>query len=87
MTGRAVRYEPPRRPWHPVRAVRVAALPQAGAAGYLMCAPHWYRLPAGLRARIWATYRPGQTAATASPEYLDALREALGYAAAREVAR
>ncbi len=45
-----------------------------------MCRAHWYRLPAGLRARIWDTYRPGQTALTASPEYLDALREALGYA-------
>jgi hypothetical protein len=61
--------------------------PRRVRAGYLMCAPHWYRLPAGLRARIWATYRPGQTAATASPEYLDALSEALGYATAREVAR
>jgi len=47
---------------------------------YLMCRAHWFRLPAGLRARIWDTYRPGQTALTASPEYLEALREALAYA-------
>lgn len=47
---------------------------------YLMCRTHWYRLPAGLRDRIWATYRRGQTLATASPEYLDALRDALDYA-------
>jgi hypothetical protein len=61
--------------------------PRRVRAGYLMCAPHWYRLPAGLRARIWAAYRRGQTAVTASPEYLDALREALGYATAREAGR
>jgi hypothetical protein len=47
---------------------------------YLMCRAHWYRLPADLRARIWDTYRPGQTAATASPEYLAALRDVLDYA-------
>jgi hypothetical protein len=49
-------------------------------AGRLMCPPHWYRLPAGIRARIWATYRRGQTALTCSPEYRDALREALAFA-------
>lgn len=47
---------------------------------YLMCRTHWYRLPADLRNRIWATYRRGQTLATASPEYLDALNDALDYA-------
>lgn len=24
------------------------------------CAKHWYALPRALRAKIWATYRPGQ---------------------------
>ena len=47
---------------------------------YLMCREHWYRLPARIRSRIWDTYRPGQTALTASPEYLEALREALEFA-------
>ncbi|MGH3222569.1 MAG: hypothetical protein ACRDPY_28385 [Streptosporangiaceae bacterium] len=47
---------------------------------YLMCRTHWYLLPAELRARITATYRRGQTILTASPEYLDALRDALDYA-------
>ena len=47
---------------------------------YLMCRTHWYQLPARLRSRIWDTYRPGQTALTASPEYLAALRDALDYA-------
>jgi hypothetical protein len=45
-----------------------------------MCRSHWYLLPAELRSRIWDTYRPGQTAATASPEYLAALRDVLDYA-------
>jgi hypothetical protein len=47
---------------------------------YLMCRTHWYRLPARIRSRIWDTYQPGQTAATASPEYLEALGEALNFA-------
>ena len=24
------------------------------------CKAHWFALPAGLRAKVWATYRPGQ---------------------------
>jgi hypothetical protein len=47
---------------------------------YLLCRSHWFLLPAELRSRIWDTYRPGQTAATASPEYLAALRDVLDYA-------
>jgi hypothetical protein len=47
---------------------------------YLMCRAHWHQLPGVLRSRIWDTYRPGQTAATAAPEYLEALREALEFA-------
>ena len=47
---------------------------------YLMCRSHWFQLPADLRSRIWDTYRAGQTAATASPEYLAALRDVLDYA-------
>lgn len=53
---------------------------------YLMCRAHWYRLPAGLRSRIWDTYRPGQTLATASPEYLEALSQALDFARQAEAA-
>jgi hypothetical protein len=45
-----------------------------------MCRSHWFQLPADLRSRIWDTYRAGQTAATASPEYLAALRDVLDYA-------
>lgn len=37
------------------------------------CRAHWFRLPAGLRSRIWATYKPGQEVSMApSKAYLDA---------------
>jgi hypothetical protein len=56
--------------------------PRRVPSSYLMCPRHWCRLPAGIRSRILATYRPGQTIASASPEYLDALRDALEFAVA-----
>ncbi len=35
------------------------------------CKAHWFKLPAGLRARVWATYRPGQEITfTPSENYL-----------------
>ena len=35
------------------------------------CKGHWFKLPAMLRARVWATYVPGQeVTATPSAEYL-----------------
>jgi hypothetical protein len=37
------------------------------------CREHWFRLPAHLRKRIWATYQPGQEITkTPSAEYLAA---------------
>lgn len=37
------------------------------------CKPHWYALPAILRARIWATYEPGQEVSmTPSDDYMKA---------------
>lgn len=54
--------------------------PKSTRANYLMCRTHWYALPFEIREGILATYRPGQTVLTASPEYLDALRDALHYA-------
>lgn len=37
------------------------------------CAPHWFKLPARLRAAIFRTYVPGQEVTmTPSPEYLAA---------------
>ncbi len=55
--------------------------PKSTKASHLMCREHWYALPFEIRERILATFRPGQTVLTASPEYLDALRDALHYAA------
>lgn len=40
------------------------------------CRSHWFRLPAGLRARVWATYKPGQEVTlTPSREYLEVADE------------
>jgi len=40
------------------------------------CRPHWYTLPAALRNRIWAAYRPGQEATkTPSARYIEVARE------------
>lgn len=40
------------------------------------CRPHWFALPATLRARIWANYRPGQEETmTPSRAYLDVAAE------------
>ena len=37
------------------------------------CKPHWFKLPAALRARIWATYKPGQEIdGSPSQAYIDA---------------
>jgi hypothetical protein len=40
------------------------------------CRPHWYALPAELRARIWRTYRPGQEKdQRPSRDYVEVARE------------
>ena len=39
------------------------------------CRAHWYALPAGLRAKIWAAYRPGQEIdGRPSSEYMEVAR-------------
>lgn len=39
------------------------------------CKGHWFKLPRDLRARIWATYRPGQEITkTPSDAYLAAAK-------------
>jgi hypothetical protein len=53
---------------------------RAVPAHHLMCPADWWRLPADIRTRIWAAYRPGQTALSASPAYREALRDALAFA-------
>ena len=39
------------------------------------CTPHWYKLPADLRSRVWATFRPGQEVnGTTSEAYVKVAR-------------
>src|SRR5262249_32918096 len=50
------------------------------------CRKHWYALPARLRSKIWARFRPGQEKPrTPSREYLDAAREVQEWIAANGV--
>jgi hypothetical protein len=47
------------------------------------CKKHWFALPATLRARIWATYRPGQEKDfTPSDKYLEAAQAVQDWIAA-----
>lgn len=47
------------------------------------CKPHWYRLPQGLRNKIWAAYRPGQEQSkTPSRRYVEVAREVQDWIAA-----
>lgn len=46
-------------------------------ARHLMCFPHWCEVPESTRSEITKHYRPGQTATTASPEYMRALANAI----------
>jgi hypothetical protein len=40
------------------------------------CKQHWFKLPAELRSKIWATYKPGQEVdGTPSVAYLAAAKE------------
>jgi hypothetical protein len=40
------------------------------------CTPHWYKLPANLRAQVWESYRPGQEVnATPSAAYVKVAKE------------
>lgn len=49
------------------------------------CKPHWFKLPYGLRAMIWASYEPGQEVdMSPSEDYLEAAREAQEWIAEHE---
>lgn len=40
------------------------------------CKPHWFKLPLGLRSKVWAAYRPGQEdTKTPSRRYVEVARE------------
>ena len=48
------------------------------------CKPHWFRLPAGLRRRIWAAYQPGQErTGRPSAEYVEAALQHAQYQVAQ----
>lgn len=42
-----------------------------------MCLTHWSMVPGEIRERIYASYRPGQSALTATPDYREAVRAAI----------
>jgi len=43
-----------------------------------MCRRHWFMVPINMRARVWATYQPGQEQEKdPTPEYLEAARAAI----------
>lgn len=40
------------------------------------CSQHWFKLPAALRSKVWATYRPGQEInGTPSAAYVEVAKE------------
>lgn len=48
------------------------------------CKTHWFKLPARLRAKIWATYRPGQEITKdPSADYLAVANEVQAWIAER----
>ena len=48
------------------------------------CKDHWFALPAGLRARVWATYKPGQEInGTPSAAYIEAAKTVQAWIAER----
>ena len=50
------------------------------------CKPHWFKLPAALRAKIWATYRPGQEISkTPSAAYIEVAKEVQAWIHRKEV--
>ena len=50
-----------------------------------MCRTHWYMLPKATRDAVWAAYVPGQERRKdPSPEYLQVVREAIRWLAAKE---
>lgn len=44
---------------------------------YLMCATHWARVPLDLQRAVYAAYVPGQTIATASGAWKQAVEQAI----------
>lgn len=49
---------------------------------YLMCSRHWPRVSRQTRKRVYRHYKPGQSMATATQPYLDAMAKAVDEATA-----
>jgi len=48
------------------------------------CSTHWFILPAALRSKVWATYRPGQEVTmTPSAAYIEVAKQVQAWIAAR----
>lgn len=48
------------------------------------CSAHWFTLPAALRSKVWATYRPGQEVTmTPSEAYVEVAKQVQAWIAAR----
>ncbi len=48
---------------------RVKFCEKSMASRQLLCSDHWSLVPGELRRAVWQEYRPGQTRATATPNY------------------
>ncbi len=52
------------------------------------CKTHWFRLPADLRRRVWATYKPGQEiSGRPSADYVAVAREVQAWIATQQPER
>ncbi len=60
-----------------VHACAAAGCLTSVPAQRLMCRSHWFQVPRLTRIRVWAEYRPGQTAASATEAYVVAANEAI----------
>ena len=74
----------PGRGW-PAGRCRMPGCPAGVGRLRLMCRPHWYQVPKPLRDRVWATWRSG--AGMFTPEYRQAVREAIAAVQARPAGR
>jgi hypothetical protein len=51
----------------------------------LMCARHWYSVPADLKREVWRTYRPGQEIDKDPDQpYIEAAKNAINWVARKE---
>ena len=61
------------------RPCPVGGCPRRMPTYWLMCRPHWRRVPILLKRAVWATYQEGQEddLSRVTPEYLKARRAAI----------